>query len=441
MENDRFAPMRRHAFRVGHRYFGDAGFHVLDQTMPHSETDPDFTITEVELPTWAADLGGGGPVLLVDPCCIVAGEGPAFARCDWLRAAHLHLSGWLERSVEETSGPIQSYAFRLPDRWSRAYDVAWVNRIFLFIRRSIARRDDLDETEIFGALPQARFVLSHDVDALTKTIQIRLKSSVMSSIAVARHLVAGRFRKAAVRARDAIAYAFTSSSYWLFEDVCAAEAKYGFRSIFMFADRTAGKGAVAWLMDPSYRATDTSVASLIRQLHEDGWQVGIHPGFNSWNNVGYLKQTSRQVGAALGQPIVFCRQHWLRFSWKDTWILQARAGVKVDFTLGFNDRPGFRNGAAIRHRPWHQAAGGPCEVESIPTIIMDSHFYDYAFPEDPAAAMKPWIDEVIAVGGEASLLWHIHTMHAEFGWGPGYLALLDMLGAQGATVEKVQAHD
>ena len=55
-------------------------------------------------------------------------------------------------------------------------------------------------------------------------------------------------------------------------------------------------------------------------------------------------------------------------------------------------------------------------------------------PDDPAAAMRPWIDEVLAVRGEASLLWHTQTMHPDYGWGPGYLALLDMLRESGADV-------
>ena len=47
--------------------------------------------------------------------------------------AYLHLDSWLERSVEQRSGPIQSYAARLPKEWAPAYDRAWANRIFLFL--------------------------------------------------------------------------------------------------------------------------------------------------------------------------------------------------------------------------------------------------------------------------------------------------------------------
>ena len=431
-----------HALRVGHRYFGNGGDHVASLNLPETNGAPAFGLIDVTLPGWAGDLGvGHPPSLLVDPCCVVQGEGPAFERCDWLRAAHLHISGWLERSVEDRFGPIHSYAFRLSGNWSRAYEYAWVNRIYLFLRRLAARQLGRDETELFGSVPEAKFFLSHDVDALAKTTQMRIKSTVMSGIAIVRHLLGGRFKSATSRLKRAIEYAGTGSDYWLFDEVCAAESDRGFRSIFMFADRTANSGPVAWLIDPSYRATDERVAALIRKLHAGGWQLGIHPGFKTWNHPGRIGRTREEVTTALGAPITLCRQHWLRFSWKDTWAAQEEAGVKLDFTLGFNDRSGFRNGAAVQHRPWNREAGCPHGLKSVPTVIMDSHLYDYAFPGEPAAAIAPWIDEVIAVGGEASLLWHIHTMHDEFGWGPGYIALLDLLAERGATVAEASVDE
>lgn len=426
---------REHTVSAGQRYFGSGIDHILALEFPVTTADREFALEEVPLPDWAADLGvGSPPILLVDPCCIAPGDGATFERCDWLQAAHLHLSGWLERSVEDRSGPVQSYAFRLPGAWSRAYDHAWVNRIFLFLRRYAARRNQQEETELFGPKPEARFYLSHDVDALNKTVQLRLKATVMSGIATLRHLLGGRMRSALSRVKGAIEFAATNADYWLFDQVCAAEDERGFRSMFMFADNAASRGPVPWLIDPSYKATEPRVAALIRDLHERGWQIGIHPGFNTWNDADQIASTREQVAAALDGPVTDCRQHWLRFSWRQTWAAQSKAGVTLDFTLGFNDRSGFRNGAALCHHPWDREAHRPHALKSIPTIIMDSHFHDYAFPEDPAAAMVPWVDEVIAVGGEASLLWHVHTMHDEYGWGPSYLALLDLLAARGAAV-------
>lgn len=433
---DRAAAARRHALIAGKRYLTGANGRPVDlPTMPELHWMPAQQLVRIPLPDWAKDLGiGEDHALIVDASCVIDRDGPRYENCDWLLAAFLHLESWLERSVEQEKGPIHSYSLRLPRDWSLAYDHAWANRIFLFLRRWAARQADLPETALFGERPRACFVLTHDVDALSKSLQLRLKSTAMSGIVTARHLLAGRWRQAIARFGYAARYAVTASNYWLFDEICHAEMQRGFRSIYLFADERTSSGASGWLIDPSYRTDIPALRSLMERLRSAGWGVGIHPGFNSWNDSAALETMRRLVGDAAGGDIRLCRQHWLRFSLADTWKAQHAAGIRLDFTLGFNERPGFRNGAALRYRPWDHETDEPIGIETYPTILMDSHFYDYAFPGNPKEAMRPWIEEVVFVGGEASIVWHNQTMHADYGWGPGYLALLDLIQDSPAEV-------
>lgn len=288
---------------------------------------------------------------------------------------------------------------------------------------------------MFGPPPHAAFVLTHDVDALEKTPAMRIKRMVVEAIAAARLAAARRWRDAGGRIRAGLRFTTTSADYWLFDQLCALESSFGYRSLFLFADRGEGRRKpTTWLLDPEYDINDPRIARLMRKLIASGWEVGVHPGIGTWNNADAQASIVRSATQSSGRDVVFCRQHWLRFSWNDTWAAQAAAGIKTDFTLGFNDRPGFRNGAALRYRPWPLGGAAPHAVESVPTILMDSHFYDYAYPTDPGAAMQRWIDEVIAVGGEASLLWHVHTMHDEYGWADGYRRLLCLLNQRDARI-------
>lgn len=435
--------LRRSAFEALSRYLGPNAkmSHELFGPDRSRGFTPSYQLSRVPLPAWAAEIGiGNPPSILVDSACLVYPDDPNPSECDWLLAAGLHLEGWLERAVEAAHGPLHSYSLRLPKTVTAAYDHAWVNRIGLYIRRTIANATGQSETAACGEKPKARIILTHDVDALEKTLQLRIKSSIMSGIAICRHLSRLRFKDARNRLVNALRYALAPSDYRMFEQIMALEDHYGVKSVFLFSDYQAA-GLKSWLIDPSYCITQNELVDIVRAILARGWQVGMHPGFQSWNSTAMLTAVRLAVGSAAGEAIDINRQHWLRFSWDETWRAQHEAGIRLDLTLGFNDRPGFRNGSALRYRPLSINNAGDHHFNIVPTVFMDSHFYDYAFPTDVAGAMQPWIDEVAAVGGEASIIWHSQTMHPEYGWADGYVALLTLLAVRGITQTLIERED
>jgi hypothetical protein len=141
-----------------------------------------------------------------------------------------------------------------------------------------------------------------------------------------------------------------------------------------------------------------------------------------------MQEERQRLEHAIGRSVVACRQHWLRFSWQKTWTAQAAAGLKIDGTLGFNDRPGFRNGAALCYEPW-SSAGGLTGISILPLVLMDSQIYDYEriSSELVSLNLRKWIGEIKAVGGQASVLWHPHTLSKDYGWKAGFINLLKII--------------
>jgi hypothetical protein len=411
-------------------YFGSAGALLRDLPMPEAAA-PRFELTRVPLPDWAADLGTGDDrALVVEAACVLDGSGPAHERCDWVRAAVLHLTGWLEVAHERRHGPIHSYFIRLPSAWAEAYDFAWVNRICLFLRRLVARRLGADEEVLFGPLPKPRILLTHDVDAVDKTLALRLKKLAFSGFNALRQLSKGQGREALARLAEGFRFALHGADFRLFDALCALERRHGRTSLFLFHGRESRVVSPGrWLLDPGYRISAAEFPSLLHDLVAQGWEVGVHPSFYTWRDAGALARECRAVGAASGRAVTACRQHWLRFSWAETWREQVKAGITLDTTLGFNDRPGFRNGCALRFQPWDVAAGRPLGLAAVPMVLMDSHLYDYTFMDDAGrrATIARWLGEVAAVGGEASIIWHVHVMHPTYGWAAGYEELLAQL--------------
>ncbi len=156
----------------------------------------------------------------------------------------------------------------------------------------------------------------------------------------------------------------------------------------------------------------------------------MHQSFDAWASAQAMADERTRVEQALDAPITTCRQHWLRFSWERTWIAQQEAGLKLDTTLGFNDRPAFRNGAALRFHPWDPELNQPMQLAALPMLLMDSHLYDYAdlTPAQYHQQMAYWLDEIRAVQGTGTIIWHQRVMSKDYGWGDGYEKLLAMIG-------------
>ena len=95
----------------------------------------------------------------------------------------------------------------------------------------------------------------------------------------------------------------------------------------------------------------------------------------------------------------------------------------------FNDRPGFRVSAALQWAPWDVEEEKASKLTSLPTVLMDSHFYDYQpmDSDERRAALKRWLSEIVAIGGQAAVLWHPHTISSDYGWREGFQDLLDEL--------------
>jgi hypothetical protein len=409
----------------GARYWPGAGAsHVTRLAMPEMSGPASKTCILIQLPDWAADIGVGHPAsLLVDGASVAAGAGAAFERCNWIHAAYLFLSG-----AQEAGQPAASYSGSAAD--PRLFDHAWVNRIFLLLRRMAARQAGLSEDALFGALPQAQFHITHDVDAVRKTMEIRFKQTAFHAFNVVRSGMHADWPRARQKLVQAMRFLFTTPSYWNFETVRRMEDRHGLRSTFNFYGGPGGwrRGSPRKiLLDPGYDVGQPALRREIECLRQGGWRIGLHPSFDAWKDPALIRKQRETVEAAAGAPVLECRQHWLRFDWQQSWAAQEKAGLTLDTTLGFNDRPAFRNGAALRFRPWNAAVSAPRRIEVLPMLLMDSHFYDYSAQtdEERRAALARWTGEVRAVGGEASVNWHVHTLAQDYGWQTGYKELLE----------------
>lgn len=402
---------------------------IVRQTLTKPITGP-LRLVEVHLPKWASDCDIDGYLLIPQEAATEQPHHPeSWKYIDWWLAAFLLLEAWHERVWEHEHGPIHSYSFRLTGWDERAWQYAWVNRIALFLRRWATQVAGDKATDRMGPLPTPGIQMTHDVDAVAKTLSIRIKQGAFNLFNAARSLSRGQFRQTGERLHQATRFLLGQENWWTFDQLQQWEADSGITATYHFHADKQPKTLKRWLFDPGYDIAAPKQRALLSQLIKQGHRIGLHPGFEAWQAPNQIAAQRSSVEEAAGRPVTHCRQHWLRFSWQDTWRAQQGAGLIQDSTLMFNDRPGFRNSSALSWQPYNPNCADLHTLSAIPSIFMDSHFYDY-HPMSPASrrsAMQHWIQECHSVSGEAAVLWHPHTLTQDYGWSEGFRDVINLI--------------
>lgn len=407
--------VRHYAGLALERYCGGAIDRILQLPVANvlgGKTEPlPPKLEYVPLPAWATDIGIDG-ALLVPSHLIAAGDAPAWELAAWFDVIAWFLHGAAERVHEDRHGSVHSFAYRLRGWPEEMWNRAWVNRISLFLRRWAARANNVEEARMFGSLPEAEIRLTHDVDYVSKTWDFRVKQAVHGG----RSCLSGPISEIGQKAQRMMRMAFYAADYHTFDALMALEDKYGVRSVIHFFGGLVDgrRTAKEMFIDPGYDVCAPKLVDAIRKLRDGGWTIGLHQGSNSWQSGSRMATEKKRVEQAAVMPVTHCRQHWLKFSWQDTWAAQSDAGFTTDATLGFNDKPGFRSGAALAVHPWHSERHGPLPIDALPLVVMDSQIRNFAAPNGGMHEIVKWITEIRAVGGVGTVTWHPHTLHADF---------------------------
>ena len=390
---------------------------IVDSAFYPDTLPPKLTL--INLPEWAYDCGVKGQILI-----------PMEWENTWNNIPWLHVVYWMihaypERCWEKQFGCINSYSIRLKNWDERLWQHAWVNRIALFLRRWAAHVQNKNESDLFGPLPKAELILTHDVDATKKTGAIRLKQAVFNCYNAGRLLRKGQYNEAGRKLVHAFRFLVSSSDYMNIPQILKLEMTYNVRSVFHFyAGKTGYRRRLSSiLIDPGYVISNKKMTRVFFDLKQGGWEIGLHPSALTWDKPSGIYAQRMNLENVVGYPVTKLRQHWLRFSWQKTWGAQQQAGLTLDSTLGFNDRCGFRNSAALR-MPINGSTGG--DFKSVPMFLMDSHLYDYAMikPTERIRIIQDWLKELHDVSGIGSIIWHTHVFNKDYGWADGYESLL-----------------
>jgi peptidoglycan/xylan/chitin deacetylase (PgdA/CDA1 family) len=213
----------------------------------------------------------------------------------------------------------------------------------------------------------------------------------------------------------------------------AIEQEYGVAASYFFTvvpgRRASRYDCVYGLDDPClFRGSRCRVADVLRQLAEDGFDVGLHGSYHSALEPGLLGEQRDALEQAVGFEVTTTRQHFLHWDVRTTPRLQSEAGLRADTTLGFNRGIGFRAGASLPFEHFDLVTGETLPLLQVPLIVQDGPLLGrFGLELDVAAAeelVRQVIDTVADGGGVATFLFH-----------PNNLARDDFLAVFRTTIE------
>jgi hypothetical protein len=188
---------------------------------------------------------------------------------------------------------------------------------------------------------------------------------------------------------------------------------------FMATGRRAAGGRYL----PDYDPESSSIKRTILRLRGDGFEVGLHPGYDTLGDPDRLSLEKHRLDAVLGVDDYGGRQHFLRCAFPQTWRDYEAVGLTHDASAGYADHEGFRCGTCHPFRPFDLEADRVIDVWERPLIVMEGTLRGYRRVSAQEAEMRiiELAERCCRVEGVFSLLWHNHTLSYEWaGWAGVY---------------------
>lgn len=170
----------------------------------------------------------------------------------------------------------------------------------------------------------------------------------------------------------------------------------------------------AW--DGCYSMDEPVIRDLARKIHERGHEIGLHPGYTTFQNsaqTSHEAQILRQVLKEEGieQETVGGRQHYLRWETPVTARNWEMAGLNYDTTLAYADHAGFRCGICYEYPFYDVEARQPLKLRERPLVVMDCSVIAAGYmnmgSSNEALEFMQGLKEVCRrFDGDFTLLWH-----------------------------------
>jgi len=238
--------------------------------------------------------------------------------------------------------------------------------------------------------------MTHDIDYVTKFKSWR---NVFSAVKRGENsfFEAARLYKESKENRS-------TDPYWTMLEMLNLNNDAGVETQFYFmADRTNTR-----FDRNDYKVSDIDIKELITELKINGASIGLHPSYETYLDGDQIKREKALLEEVAGQEIVLSRQHYLRYQDPETFKLLAKAGIKIDSSIGPRKAVKIHGNYGKAYEIYHDDVHA---LQEQPFLLMDTHLL--ANPDKMLQEAEIAINEIKNNEGTAVIIWHNNNFETD----------------------------
>jgi hypothetical protein len=180
-------------------------------------------------------------------------------------------------------------------------------------------------------------------------------------------------------------------------------------------------------VDVRFDIRNSKIKNITEKIKLRGHIIGIHPSYSSFCN-------KKQLEAEKDRLEEYCtnieegRQPYLRFKIPDTWQDWEDSNLKVDSSIGFYNRIGFRAGICYEYPVFNVVTRKQLNLRERPLIVMDTALRKLCVTKEKSVETVFKLHEYIKkYNGDFVLLWHNNNLKVNewAGWDKVYQQIIE----------------
>ncbi len=203
---------------------------------------------------------------------------------------------------------------------------------------------------------------------------------------------------------------------------------YRLNPVYFFLVATSGS-----MYDKNISPYSNAMWQLLKR-HSKKYKIGLHPSWRSNRDITILEKEKKVLETAIKTPVKFSRQHYIKLSLPETFERLIKAGIEIDFSMGYGSINGFRASVASSFYWYNLKEDKITSLRLYPYCFMDANsFYEQGFnAEEAFKEICGYAEKCMQVNGTLITLFHNNFLGADkqfSGWKEMYEKFISQLPA------------